>query len=310
MIKSSKRSSSNNKNRSGIALLITLFFVIAITASIGISLGQVNNSLEKISGGRFITQSSAVLEDVSQLLKTSPEMELITDATSLNLFLTSAAIIPFEVESLRVFIEMKSARGKFNINTLADSVKLQQEFEGYLQRYNVQDGVYLIDLFIDSIKGKQELYRSDLFDYMPWLYREGFVDEKHLQEVIDFYVRSRHDGAIYDVPWEKVIRFGENNDTALDVNYMSAEMWQMVMPQMQIDSTIELADHLEVFETLEDTGFTPDELNAPEVKIYNLGTYAPQITVTVDIEDNNESSSIKFEYDITTKKGKQFEFNI
>ena len=295
--------------------MITLLFIVAITASLAISLGYVNKSNQKIQESKFLVQCDSILEDLLHFLKTAPEVKEIKDAESLNMLLLTAAVIPLEYKSLRVFIEIKSARSKFNINTLSQkkSKRLRELFKNYLARFNVADTEYMMALLQDSMGGglqdSTKMYESDLFDEKMWLYRDKITSKKQFDEILDYYVKSRHDPAIYKIPWDKLIRYGENNDTELDVNYLTSEVWQLVMPELEQNAAEDLSEHFAIFKNYNDLGFNPEEYKDLK-ETYKGKFYAPIVEVSIDVEENNASAIIKFEYDIKKKKGKNFEFHI
>lgn len=301
------------QKRNAIALMITLLFIVGITAALTLSLSYVNRSNQKIQESRFLIQCSSIVEDMLKFLKESPEVKQIKDAESFNFLLLTAGMIPLEYKSLRVFIEIKSARAKFNINSLGTSQKLRDSFINYLARYNVADATYVTALLVDSTRGGMNsssvLYESDIFDEKLWLYRDKIASQKQLEEILDFYVKSRHDPSVYEVPWKELVRFGDKNDTALDVNYLTPEVWQLSMPTMQREFAEEMSEHFAVFTKFEDLGLADEEYK--ELKeLYKGSFYQPVVEVNIEVEDRNSSAKIKFEYDLEKKKGNNFEFHI
>jgi hypothetical protein len=294
--------------RNGIALMITLFFIIAITAAVGVSLMHLRLGGEQLHEGRFLVQSSAVLDDVLTLLERVQEISPIQDADSLNVFLLSAGFLPLEALDLRVKIEVQSKMGHLNINTLSESEALQDALSKYMLRYNVQDIAYMTDLLIDCMSGPKEYYRTDIFDEMPWLYRERIVSQEHLQQILDFYTRLRHDNSVQSLPWSELVRFGEHNDTALDANYVTPEVWQVLLPTLEDEFAEKLADGMETYASADDLDLSEEELS--DLEGFSVRYYVPAVHVSVDIEEHNRSSRIAFDYNLTTKKGSHFVYGI
>ena len=88
------------QSKNAIALLVTVMFVIVITVAIGFGLKQVNIATQVIKKENFMYQSTLIVEDVLKILKTSPDINRLRDSNSsaeLNIFLSQAAFIPFEV---------------------------------------------------------------------------------------------------------------------------------------------------------------------------------------------------------------------
>ena len=287
-------------HRKAIALLVTLFFIIAITVSVGISLTQLQKGSLQLQEGRFLTQSSAVMEDVLTLLQNSSEIFKIEDAVSFNIFLMSASLIPFEAGDLRVKIAMRSARDKLNINTLTGSEELQDALKKYLMRYNIQDISYLVDILLDCMGGKQDIYRTEIFDEIPWMYRDRIVNYVHLQQLLDFYVKMRHDNSVHSVPWQEIMSFDRKN-TEIDANYARAEVWRLML-QMLVEGG------LTEYESEADLGLSAEELQ--QLAPFGLAYYLPIIYVDVMIEENDKKARIVIKYDIASKKAQEFNYDI
>ncbi len=295
-------------NRRGIALLITLFFIIAITAAVGVSLMNLKKSGEELHEARFLLQSGAVVEDVLALMKETDKLGAVSDAGTLSVFLFSAGFIPLELKELLVKIEITSAMGHVNINTLAASAEFQKALIEYMVRFNVQDASYMIDLLIDCMGGYKEVYKTNIFDEMPELYRERIVSKRHFKKVIDFYVLERHDNAVNKLPWDELIRFDDSNITAVDANYITPALWQMYIPGLQEERALELASGEGMYNSLDDIDLSPEEKT--ELARFNLSFFQPTVRMDIEILENNSSAHIAFDYDLSSKKGKHFEFGI
>ena len=102
--------------KKGIALLITLLFVISITASIGIGLKYVNNTKKSVTDEQFLFQSSAIIEDILTILKSSKQLEDIEDADDFSIFLAQSSFIPLQYKNIEVLLKISSARDKLNPN--------------------------------------------------------------------------------------------------------------------------------------------------------------------------------------------------
>ena len=295
-------------SREGVALLITLFFIIAITAAIGVSLMNVKKSRETLHEARFLLQSAAVVEDVIALMNEADKLGSVSDTDSLSIFLLTAGFIPLELKELLVKIEITSAMGRLNINSLNSSKELQQALVEYMARFNVQDAYYLSDLILDCSGGFKEVYKTNIFDEMPELYRERIVSNRHFEKIIDFYVLERHDNAVNAIPWDEIIRFDENNVTAIDANYVTPALWQMFIPGLQEERATELASGEGGYYALADLGLSEDEQK--EIAKYKLSFFQPIVRIDIEVMENNSSAHIAFDYDLSSKKGKHFEFGI
>lgn len=296
------------QRRHGIALLITIFFIIAITAAVGISLMNLKQSGEELREARFLLQSGAVVEDVLSLMKEADKLGTVSDAESLSIFLSTAGFIPLELKELLVKIEITSAMGRININTLAASKEFQQALIEYMARFNVQDANYMSDLLIDCMGGHRDVYKTDIFDEMPELYRERIVSRRHLNKILDFYVRERHDNAVVKLPWDALIRFDDSNVTAVDVNYITPALWQMYLPGLDEERAVDLASGGGAYNTLDDIDLSADD--KAQLAKFGLSFFQPVVRMDVEVLENNSSAHIAFDYDLSTKKGTHFEFGI
>jgi len=296
--------------RPAIALMVTLFFIMAITVAVGLSLTQLKKGNQQLQDGRFLVQSDAVMEDVLSLLTKATEVMKVEDTLTLRVFLDSAAIIPFERDDLRVKIAMKSAKGKFNINRLGTSEPLQEVFKEYLIDRNVQDANYFVDILLDAMSGVQEYYRTELVDEMPWMYKDLIVDQRHFGQLLDFYVLMRHDNSIRDIAWDELISFGDPNRAQIDVNYATAALWNLMLPDAgteQIRTLVEGAI-LTGYTAEADLGLSEDELAL--LVPFDVVYYLPVAEVSVMIEENDSMAEIRFEYDMASKQAKEFRYDI
>ena len=142
------------------------------------------------------------------------------------------------------------------------------------------------------------------------MYREKIVNKAQLEQILDYYVLTRHDNSVTMVPWEDLFRFGDINDSSIDVNYMKQATWQMILPFVQDELALEISESGEVYEKLDDITYL-DEGSIKILKDYNVSTYLPFIQVELDVSnDKNQSSMVKFEYDLKNKKAYRFEYTI
>jgi len=296
------------KRRSGVALLITLFFIIAITAAVGVSLMNIQKSAKALHEARFLLQSGAVIEDVLALMSEADKLGSVSDADTLELFLLTAGFIPLELKELLVKIEITSTMGRININTLAETPAFQEAMRVYLARFNVQDAYYMNDLLVDCMGGYKDVYKTNIFDELPELYRDRIVSKRHFNKILDFYIRERHDHSVKKIPWDALIRFDDSNATALDANYIEPALWQLFLPQIQEEQAVALADNDVLFSSLQDLDITTEERQS--LSPFHIGFFTPTVHLDIEIMENNSTAHVAFDYDMSTKKGKHFEFGI
>ncbi|MDX1294947.1 MAG: hypothetical protein R3302_01685 [Sulfurimonadaceae bacterium] len=299
--------------RSGVVLLMTLFFIIAITLVVGVSLTQMQKANAELGENRFLAQSAMSVEDVLAMMPHTERFGTISDAASLNLFLSMLPIVPLETGKLSGTLSFESARGKININTLGNSNKAFKTYLEYylIERYNVQDAAYLTHLFLDAMGGyKEEGYHTDLFDRIPWMYRDRIADAEHLRQILDFYVQNRRDGSVNLVPWSELVRFDDHNRTSIDANYITPELWAMLQPQLSDDEIALLTAPPLPYEKSEELPID-QTLRSKLVSDFNIVTFDPTVKVTLKLREGEAlQSSISFEYNIQTKQARNFDYVI
>jgi len=308
MDKTSQPNSRSQNRRSGIALLITLFFVISVTAAVGVSIIQLRLSAKQVREGKCLIQSSMILDDLLRLLKTSPLVDKVKDGESMRYFLYNTSVIPLALENLNVKINIKSSVGRININTFSSFTPFQEALSGYMLQYDIRDVEYFQDLLIDCMSGEQPYYRTDIFEAKPWLYREKISSMTHFEQILDYYVMTRHDNNIKKIPWEELIRFGTHKDNKLDVNYISPQLWQLLLPELSEDVANDLASGEIVYKTSENLSLSDDDII--KLETFKISYYVPRTLIEVDVKRNDQNVHVAFEYDLKLKKGGNFDYGL
>jgi len=299
--------------RSAIALLITVFFIIAITLSLGIALKQVKDASFEVEREHFMLQSAQILDDVSTILKSSPMLDQVNSPESFFLFLSEVSFIPFQSSGLKVGIEITSARSKVNINTLRDAnvsnPQKTQALETYLSFYGISN-VY-VDILLDGMSGIKEdnSYNSALFNENPYLFREYISSQTQLEELNKFYVQNTHENTITKVDFQNTFAFSKPQAYKIDLNYATKESWRLMLGCDELRAE-ELALGGGTYLKSEDVTalLSSDELVALER--FETSVFEPYLDVKVEISQNDQSAFIRFEYDIKTKKGTNFVYEI
>ncbi len=305
-------------HKSGIALLITLLFIVAITLSIGVGLKQVKEASIEIKNENFMLQTSAILDDVLRLLQNSEELKLISKDDSseiLYVFLAQSSFIPFEAAGVKISLEITNARSKLNINTFSDlnasRPDLQSQrieaFKLYLNNYGVN--VAYADILMDLMGGIKEdmSYNSDIFYEKPYLFRDYVVSAKHLEELHDYYLKSYHENSLKNIDFTELFSFNKNNQTKIDVNYISADIWELILGVDKIRAE-ELSLGAGMYSSLEDLDLADDEKEA--LARFNISYFEPYLDIKIEVIDDSSIAKIHFEYDIRTRKGSNFSYEI
>ena len=293
-------------HKKAIALLITVFFIMAITVSIGVGLKYLKSANDTMSSELFNLQTSIILDDVLNILKKSPELQKINSAESLAVFLAQTASLPFSSHEVNVEVEIKSARAKVNINKFKTQDKLDT-LKLFLEMKNIN--TEYANMIFDSINGVKEdnSYTTDIFSEKPYLFRDYISSKDQLLEINDAYYKSFHDANLKNVDTLELFYLSKDTNSSVDLNYATALTWELLL---SCDS--ERANMLEVngagYTSVDDFDLNDDEKIA--LNKFQVSFYEPIIDVKIEITQKNLNASIRFEYNIISKKGSNFVYEV
>jgi len=300
-------------NKKGIALLITLLFIMAITVSIGVGLKYVNDASAEVENENFLFQSRVVTDDIINLLKNSQEMEALAKDDSVEglfVFVSQSGFIPFEIADLKVSIEISSARAKFNPNTLFDgnnTIELEKvdALKEYMSRQRINHTY--VDILLDNMSPESTSYNSSIFDENPYLFREYIASDAHLEDINDFYTQTYYDNNLKNIDFEKLFYISSDRNTKIDLNYATPEVWEMILG---VDK--QRAEHLSLgggsYVDLASVDLDEEEIKS--LSRFNVSYFEPSLDIRVHISKDDKSADIRFEYDIKNKKGLNFSYAI
>jgi len=305
--------------RNAIALMITLLFVITISAAIGIGLKQVKEASQSVNGETFMIESSVILDDVLRLLKTNKDLDLITKAETLEekrdalaLFLASSEFIPFESSGVKVILEIHSARAKLNINNLIDqngtlNAKVEEALLIYFRDKGVEDEY--LGYLKDGMGGIKEDgdYQTELFVKEPEVVKNYIVNKKHLEKINETYGKILHTNSLSKIKFDKLFCYEKDRNVSIDLNYAPKELWRLMLG---VDDTRaqQLVDEEGMYAKEEDLLLKEHELKA--LKRFKVSFYEPFLDVKVEILKADKDVKIQFEYDLTKKKGSHFIYEL
>jgi len=175
-------------------------------------------------------------------------------------------------------------------------------------QYDINDIEYFQDLLIDAMSGQQSAYRTSIFDDMPWLYRRQIVSMTHFEKIVDYYVLTRHDNNIKKIPWKDLIRFGSHSDEKIDMNYVTPQLWKLLLPELSDDIAIDLSSAPVVYKSIEDLSLSEED--TIKLKSFNVSYYVPRTQIEVDIKRNDQNVHVAFEYDLKLKKSGNFDYGL
>jgi len=296
------------RSKEGIALLITVLFVIVITVAIGFGLKQVNRASESLKSEKFLYQSSIIVEDVLNILKNSPDVARSGDENAsdeLFTLLSQASFIPFEMQEMQLVIKLSSARAKFNPAALdANSTLALRE---YMNRKMVNS--QYVDILLDSMSGikADNSYNSAIFDTNPYLFRDYIASQKHLDMLNEYYKSEYNDNALQKVALDELFYFGTDANTTIDLNYATSEVWQLLIGAEQERGEF-LAENAGDYSDISSLELNDDE--EERLQRFKFSFFEPILLVEVEIVEDKHEAYIRFEYDIKKKVGSNFVYEI
>ncbi len=299
-----------HSSKKGIALLITLFFIMAITISIGVGLKQLKDASNSIEGENFLLQSNVILDDVLKILQNDKNLEEIAKDDSgeaFSVFLSQASFIPFESSGIKVVMELKSARSKFNVNAI--NTRNIFFLKQYVGRYMVNgDYVDILQDFTHGNRNNQEeiSYNSDIFYTKPELFRAYIVSKKHLDEINEFYTTTYHDNSLKNINFNNLFYYSDDANYKIDLNHATPDVWEMMLGCDKLRAR-ELSSG--VYEKMDDIVLNDDEKKILRTA-FKTSFFEPYLDVSVEIIQNSQSAKISFEYNMKTKKGYNFVYEI
>jgi len=309
-------------SKRGIALLITLFFIIAITLAVGIGLKQVNEARSEIEKENFMIQSRVILDDVLKILsKMSKDYDAQndTDGEGFYTFLEVSSFIPFESSGIKSSIEISSARSKLNINTIADAnLSTKEVLESYFESRMI--GIEYVDMLFDVIRGKrlEDDYKTNIVYEKPLLFKESnnyISSYENLKEINEFYKLSYHENKIDKINFKNLFYFSKDANYSLDLNCMSDSVidtiWASDVVYVEDDEKKEEDEEQNSNCDVSFCASLSEEEKSNLKSKYNA-TCIPQryINVVVSVVQNKQRARIMFEYNMESKKGSNFVYEL
>jgi hypothetical protein len=297
--------------RKAIALMITLFFIMAITVSLGIGLKYIKEGSQSVNSEQFMLQCRSVLEDLLTLLKTSPDIAAINSADTLTLFLSQASFIPLESNDVNVLITIESARSKLNPLLFKEEKKSEVLRSFFIQ--NAVNAEY-VDIFEDLMGGIKEdgSYNTDIFNENPYLFRDYIASREHLQIAEKFYEKRFQDDALRKIDQRELFYPSSETNTTkykVDLNRATPLVWELLL-----GCDKERAELLQANEGLytsqNDLQLSEDENISLSTFSGHISYYEPYIAIKITIMHKNQTANISFEYNLESKKGSNFVFEV
>jgi len=297
--------------KNAIALMITLFFIMALTVSIGLGLKYVKEGAQSVNEEDFTFQARSVLEDFLTMLQKTPQIATINSADTLSLFLSEASYIPINNEDVNVIIEISSAREKMSPIILNTQEK-RDMFRSFLSSNAVgEEYLNILDDMMGGIK-EDATYKSDIFNNHPYLFRNYIASDKHLEEANKFYMQTYHDDSIENIKTDELFYLStERNATKfkVDLNRIKPVCWQVILgcDEQRAEA---LSANAGFYTGTNDLGLSEDENLSLTKFSQNISYYEPFIAIKILILKKHHKAKISFEYNLESKRGSNFVFEV
>lgn len=211
--------------KKGVALLITLFFIIVIVGIITAVMNIYGNYI-KDSFYKNISQNSVITENLKNVLKGFSDE--INSSDDLDNIIGEFPVASKEGD-FKADIEISRISDKLNINELG--VKESKDYvlaflNNILTAYEVSDPQYFTDLLLDTVD-EDKIERnaeSEIINYDYKFPNGKIYNFRQFKEIMDVYAKNRDDKNIYKIPWREYIYFGDKKLEQIDIENISDEM--------------------------------------------------------------------------------------
>jgi hypothetical protein len=298
--------------RHAIALFITLFFVAALTALVGVNLGYVQEAFKQDSLTKRAIQSNILANDVIEYLKKEPLLKEIESSDDFSQLLTMYNQINLDFAkdfSLGITIDAYPV-SQFNINTLEAKNKDQvSQFVEYLRLNGVQDADRFVDMVLDvtNTAAKVEFYKTSIFEDNPTMQRKGIFSYYHFEQIIAYYIDQTDDKNILRVPWHTLVQFSPTTVQKLNYNTLTRPVRQLLFLQDNYEEQQDV-DAAEVCDTLDDIGLSIEEKRLLE--LFHVECKAWNIRVKLAIKDEHATTNVTFNYEINGSTPSEFRLEL
>ncbi len=302
--------------RKAVALLVTLFFVMTISAVIAYLLHTLDSAKQSVRNQELMIQSMISVDDIEKIFQNNPQIDNLVEQKSqdaLYLLIAQMQNLSLFLNGMHFTLTLQSARSTFNVHHLITSKKepvMQRIYalKRFLVTNDIADEVF-VDILVDALIGKKldQSYYSELFFDKPLFFQEGLVSYGQFLVLLDYYATKYHDRRVYAFEWQKLFNFSTSQKNSVDLNYATAFVWQLFLGCSK-ERGVELATQEIIAKSLDDFGLTHEEKKA--IKVFDYNFFMPVVTVEIAIIKNRKGSHIKFEYDLAQKKAGSFEVEL
>lgn len=279
--------------RNGVVMVVTLVLVMVLTLAILKSTTITQKYFSDLSNTQFLVQFNRTFLDISKVV--SEATKEIKDAKMLSLVIKMPIIISDDASGLQGILKVNSAASALNINQIVDdnntiNQPMYDVLYSALSDYHLGDTLFLMALILDAIdKDSNERSFESEFTYnkKAKMSDGGIFNKRGLYEILDVYSKLRYDNRVYQVPWDKLVRFSGKD---MDYNYLSDKIKEVL--QREYGITPPYDDSL--VEKDEDLFLTKEQKKV--FKALNIKYYVPNLKCVFEFTYKDKSASADFTY--------------
>jgi len=298
-------------SRPAIALIITLFFIMAMTLLVGISSGLSDSALKRVEKERFLIQANRISHDVVTIL--GQITKDLNGSDDLDMLIDLPVLLDDEVSGMHVEITFESASSRLNINSLVDeNGTIQKEYynllENVLINNQVLDPSLFLSLVADTIDSdiEERIVDSEIATLDPFYSNGEIIDMKHFNKIIQKYIEMRDDLAINQIPWSKLISTVGKD---IDINHVTPELFAEIFPNFAPDEVLEYTlGRKDTYNKMED--LEVDDITKEYLLKLGVSFYEPLVKCNVLLKVNEQTGIISFYYDLSGKNASEFNIEI
>lgn len=211
--------------RHGVALMLTLFMLLAMSAALSITLALFQKGFTTYTANSFRIQSAVLMVDAVTVLSTLSK-EFDGSPEAFDILVQSAQALPLQVGNVEMLIKLRPQGAKFNINHYTRG-KHYEKLYAYLLGYNLQRPGYILDMIEDSLDADSDesQYGSERVLYDPFFLQGKIADYTQFVKLLDTYAKETKDTNIYRVPWRAWMSF---EGDFLDERYLTPQLIEVI----------------------------------------------------------------------------------
>ncbi len=265
------------KNRSAIALMLTLFMLLAMSAALSITLALFQKSFKTYNSNSFRVQSAVLMQDAVTLMHALSK-DIGESPEAFSLLVQSAEELPLKVGSVDFIIKIRPKAAKFNINHYIRE-KHYEKLYAYLLIYEIQRPGYILDMIEDSLDkdNEENQYGSERVLYDPFFIQGEIKDYEQFSKLLETYAKETKDMNIYKVPWKAWMDF---DSKFIDEAYITVEL------QAVLDAPGGISNELADFDDVKEN--------------------KSELTCEVYLRQEEAESIVTFDYSFETKQISNF----